>query len=232
MKALTVKQPWAELIVAGIKDIENRTWRINYRGRVLIHSALSVVPREDLLVYPLPALKRAIGESCECEDEYQTGAIIGSVEITDCVMNHPSEWAERGVWNWVLSNPQKYEKPIRNVRGKLSIWEYPLPTDAGYPYGILEYLLWGRSKNQSTDRYTEVVGEIRKMDKNEYLKHIVKLLDSSGNVAIEISNSIQFFRGSDGESLATIRATPDKAFQYKADEVDNLVSKLNELITK
>ena len=35
MKAITIKQPWASLIVHGIKDIENRTWRTNYRGRVL-----------------------------------------------------------------------------------------------------------------------------------------------------------------------------------------------------
>ena len=32
MKALTIKQPWASLIVHGIKDIENRTWRTDYRG--------------------------------------------------------------------------------------------------------------------------------------------------------------------------------------------------------
>jgi len=39
MKVLTVKQPWAYLLCAGIKDIENRTWKLpeKYRGeRVLI----------------------------------------------------------------------------------------------------------------------------------------------------------------------------------------------------
>lgn len=35
MKALTIKQPWASLIVHGIKDIENRTWRTDYRGPVI-----------------------------------------------------------------------------------------------------------------------------------------------------------------------------------------------------
>jgi hypothetical protein len=39
MKALTVKQPWASLIVEGIKNIENRTWKTNFRGRILIHAA-------------------------------------------------------------------------------------------------------------------------------------------------------------------------------------------------
>lgn len=36
VKVLTVKQPWASLIVHGIKDIENRSWQTNFRGRVLI----------------------------------------------------------------------------------------------------------------------------------------------------------------------------------------------------
>ena len=39
MKAITIKQPWASLIVHGVKDIENRTWHTNFRGRVLIHSS-------------------------------------------------------------------------------------------------------------------------------------------------------------------------------------------------
>lgn len=40
MKAISEKQqPWASLIVHGIKDIENRSWRTNFRGRVLIHSS-------------------------------------------------------------------------------------------------------------------------------------------------------------------------------------------------
>ena len=39
MKALTVKQPWATLILAGEKDVENRTRRTNYRGPLAIHVA-------------------------------------------------------------------------------------------------------------------------------------------------------------------------------------------------
>ena len=40
MKAITIRQPWASLIVHGIKDIENRSWQTNFRGRVLIHSSV------------------------------------------------------------------------------------------------------------------------------------------------------------------------------------------------
>lgn len=125
MKALTVKQPWAGLIVAGGKDIENRTWRTSYRGRVLIHAAKTPVPYAEIRdYYPLPVARTALLYNSSNRALYPTSAIIGSVEIVDCVQNHPSEWAEKGVWNWVLANPIKFEKPIENVKGKLSLWEY------------------------------------------------------------------------------------------------------------
>lgn len=64
----------------------------------------------------------------------QTGAIIGSVEIVDCVVNHPSVWAEKSfydmfedakpTYNWVLANPIKFPEPIP-AKGKLSFWDYP-----------------------------------------------------------------------------------------------------------
>ena len=41
MKVLTVKQPWATLIVEGIKKYEFRSWKTKYRGEVLIHAGLS-----------------------------------------------------------------------------------------------------------------------------------------------------------------------------------------------
>jgi hypothetical protein len=39
MKTLSVKQPHATLICAGIKRVENRTWTTDYRGRLLIHAS-------------------------------------------------------------------------------------------------------------------------------------------------------------------------------------------------
>ena len=42
MKILSIRQPWAALIVHGFKETENRTWSTSYRGPVLIHAALKV----------------------------------------------------------------------------------------------------------------------------------------------------------------------------------------------
>jgi hypothetical protein len=42
MKIITIRQPWAHLIVNGSKNIENRTWPTSYRGPVLIHASLNI----------------------------------------------------------------------------------------------------------------------------------------------------------------------------------------------
>ena len=107
MKAITVKQPWASLIVHGIKDIENRTWRINFRGRVLIHAAGSrgkkfkIDLTDDQMKFAFPVIAK------ECMfGNFPFGAIIGSVEIMDCVVNHPSIWAEKTEEYTIGINPE------------------------------------------------------------------------------------------------------------------------------
>ena len=74
---------------------------------------------------------------------FPCSAIIGEVDIVDCVQcdSMSSIWAEHmaivmrkiegemtpvnvPVWNWVLANPVLYDKPIENVKGALSLWEY------------------------------------------------------------------------------------------------------------
>lgn len=108
MKAISIKQPWASLIVEGIKDIENRTWKCpkKYIGqRVLIHAA--AMPwgnlRKDSCIGHIltreqynKMLQLGLDEAREFWlDDYQFGAIIGSVEIVGCEINHSSIWAEK-----------------------------------------------------------------------------------------------------------------------------------------
>ncbi len=134
MKAITIKQPWASLIAAGLKDIENRSWKTNYRGRVLIHAAAAPV-KEGLAALNNKQLFELMNrENWETEfDNLPNATIVGSVEIVDCVQNHPSKWAQEGFWHWVLANPEMYPEPITGVKGKLSFWDYdgelPQPKD-------------------------------------------------------------------------------------------------------
>jgi len=145
MKTITIKQPWAYLICSGLKDIENRTWKLpeKHKGKtVLIHVSAKPVKN-----FPNP-LNIEQWDSLSTDQKLllrsntlPNSAIIGSVEIVDCVQDHSSIWAEREamvyskkhgkdiivpVWNWVLANPVLFDKPITNVKGKLSFWDYPL----------------------------------------------------------------------------------------------------------
>ena len=142
MKAITIKQPWASLIVEGIKDIENRTWPTKFRGRVLIHAGAKW---DDNHREMSRLFTRNQWDFLSREKQFEMSGgtlplsqIIGSVEIVDCMINHPSTWAEKSgriydgihsndfkiIYNWVLANPILFPEPIP-AKGKLSFWDYP-----------------------------------------------------------------------------------------------------------
>lgn len=129
-KVLSVRQPYASLLVSGVKDVENRSRRTNFRGTVLIHASakmhdiMNQLPTKIFLLGASPVEQQVMKMSKDVVKENLFGCIIGSVDIVDCVQNHPSEWAEKGQWHWVCANAKKFEHPIRDVKGKLGIWEY------------------------------------------------------------------------------------------------------------
>ena len=49
-------------------------------------------------------------------------SIIGHVDIVDCVQNYKSPWSIDGKWHWILENAVLFEKPIRNIVGKLNFF--------------------------------------------------------------------------------------------------------------
>lgn len=123
MKALTIKQPWASLIVGGYKQYEFRSWKTNYRGKILIHAGLSVE-------------KDVINKFDNYNLDYENGAIIGEAEIVDCIL--VDEWFDNelrkvnnevygndhiGQYAWKLENIKKYNNPIY-LKGKLGLWNY------------------------------------------------------------------------------------------------------------
>ena len=128
MKALSIIQPWASLIAVGIKDIENRTWKTNYRGEFLIHASAKRLPAgwTALTSEQYAAATRLVNPYGKENDVNQlpVSAIIGKARLVVCVRNHPSVWAEKGVWNWVLADVQLFSTPILNVKGRLGFWEF------------------------------------------------------------------------------------------------------------
>lgn len=72
MKTITIKQPYASLIAAGIKKYEFRTWKSNYRGKLLIHAGKGID-------------KRAMEKFKNYNLEYPAGCIIAICDMVDCV---------------------------------------------------------------------------------------------------------------------------------------------------
>ena len=127
MKALSVRQPWAWLIVRGYKTIENRTWPTNHRGPLAIHASLTV---DEDAVRRLVSLCVANGEPLTAQDLreiHTTGAVIGTVNVTDCTQapqGNDTNWHSAGCWAWVLRKP-KPMSPVK-VRGALGLFNAKL----------------------------------------------------------------------------------------------------------
>ncbi|MDO8934199.1 MAG: ASCH domain-containing protein [Rhodocyclaceae bacterium] len=111
---LSIRQPWAWLIVNGHKDIENRTWATQFRGRLLIHAGK--VPD-----------KWAEADYLSCEENHgikiprdlPLGGIVGEATIIDCVDVSDSPWF-LGPFGFVLCD----QKPLLFVplRGRLGFF--------------------------------------------------------------------------------------------------------------
>ena len=115
MKAISIRQPWASLIVAGIKDVENRSWSTKYRGKVLVHASKKLDKKGMKLVK-----EKQLDESVIEAMKKYVGGIIGEVEIVDCVEKSDSQWFE-GPFGFVLKNAKVL--PFKQCKGKLGIFD-------------------------------------------------------------------------------------------------------------
>lgn len=133
MKTLTINQPFATLIVEGLKEYEFRTWKTNYRGEILIHAGKGV-DKKAMKRYEYLGL------------EYPKGCIIGKATIADCIKIDDnarkilkeknsiiySNIIDNKDWNgygFKLENVEKLENI--EVCGKLSFWEFDYPQICG-----------------------------------------------------------------------------------------------------
>lgn len=129
VKALTIREPWASLIVNGYKEYEFRNWKTNYRGKILIHAGIG-------------SDKEYLDRFKEYDLEYGKGEIIGEAELVDCikvsdefqkVLNNKNRLVYGSnnydqKYAWKLINIKKYDKRIP-TKGKLSLWAYEINDD-------------------------------------------------------------------------------------------------------
>lgn len=157
MKYLTLTQPYATLITLGVKRIETRSWATNYRGPLGIHAAAGLGPVGG---------KQGLTSLCERTPFYEAlsahgfrygariatsklplGAILGQVDLVDCVPVDSYQTFRHGDTSWVVppgNISQEFafgdytpgrsawlladEKPLATpipYKGALSLWEGP-----------------------------------------------------------------------------------------------------------
>lgn len=135
MKAISLLQPWATLVIEGHKKIETRNWSTSYRGPLLIHAGKS---KAAFVIAMEPSLKKYIPDF----NALPFGQILGKVyldkilriedfDLDDILMNELTlenkafgNYAS-GRYGWVFTEPVKFEQPIP-ARGMLNLWEYPI----------------------------------------------------------------------------------------------------------
>lgn len=126
MKALSIKQPWAWLIVNGPKPVENRNWKTDQRGTVLIHAGKSFdMPGYDWLMMNL---KRLGIDGLPEPNAYEFGGIVGQVVIVDCVQHHRSPWFQ-GPNAFVFKDAKPL--PFHACRGSLKFFDVNYPNPKG-----------------------------------------------------------------------------------------------------
>lgn len=125
MKVLTIRQPWATLIMQGDKRFEFRSWQTKYRGELLIHAG------KDIDKEAVKRLEKYLPK------DLPLGKILGKVMLVDCIRMSPefkeellkenSDIYTKSSFNenfgWQLENVQVFDVPIDAV-GHLNLWEY------------------------------------------------------------------------------------------------------------
>jgi len=129
MKALTICQPYAALIVAGEKLVENREWQTHYRGQLLIHAGKS---------------RKLVGGDEEAQEfaargnHLVFGAFVGEARLADVLHIDRIDLGEydakypwlrehmhaHGTWCWVLQDVQRYPQPV-TWKGAQGLWDFP-----------------------------------------------------------------------------------------------------------
>lgn len=138
LKAFSVRQPWAGLLVAGTKRFEVRSWKPRALGLHLVHASLGKAHHIRELrkepQYP-KALKLA---GMEDESQWPSGAILGVVEITKVwapdspprkltLMDQFLCGEIKGMYLWQVGNRWVFKDPIP-CHGALNLWTPPSAT--------------------------------------------------------------------------------------------------------
>jgi len=122
---LSIRQPWAWLIVNGWKDIENREWPTRQRGPIYVHASQTMTQDDyEACRIFVEGIHPTLWHKIPPANKLERGGIVGQTTILDCVTRHPSEWF-CGSYGLVLDD----SKPLPFVACPGQLRFFPAPEE-------------------------------------------------------------------------------------------------------
>lgn len=140
MKAITIWQPWAGMVAAGIKQNETRSWPTKYRGPIAIHAAQKKM--EETWPYIVSDEAKEViyrrlnlPEVFYAPKVFPTGCIVAMANLADCIKITPEYISTLtsdelalgdytiGRYAWVMTNVKKLDLTIP-IRGRQGLWNW------------------------------------------------------------------------------------------------------------
>jgi len=148
MKALTVLQPWAQLLILGVKRYDVRSWKTKHRGPLLIHAG-RVFPDSTRALCGLQPYRDILAEGgIKRPSDLPRGALIGTIYLEDCLPTDQVFYPfldnrelalgdfRSGYWAWKMTDPKPFPVSIPS-QGQLGIFDvaddfFPLVNACAY----------------------------------------------------------------------------------------------------
>lgn len=106
IRALSIRQPYAEQIIHGQKKIEYRSRPTNIRERIYIYASLTHGDPDEFRKMKIQP------------GDLPTGLLVGTVEIADCT-------GSPGNYNWIFKNPERLQQGLKPKNHPQPVWFYP-----------------------------------------------------------------------------------------------------------
>lgn len=146
MKCIAIKQPYASLIVSGVKTIENRTWASNYRGPLAIYASKALdkslvnterrfckryglqfptsLPASCIIgVVDLVGMMQSVTDEALADFDDGEGGLYQLIKSGDQLPDDLTWYADGNI-GWILANPRPLPAPIP-FSGRLGLFDIP-----------------------------------------------------------------------------------------------------------
>ncbi|XP_028416961.1 activating signal cointegrator 1-like [Dendronephthya gigantea] len=125
-KCLSMHQPWASLLVCGIKKAEGRSWYTTHRGRLWIAATAKQPNQEE--IKQMEAFYKALGEKSRFPEFYPSACLLGCIDVVECLTQQeyneqfPDGEESSSAFVFIPENPRELVVKFP-VKGQHKIWK-------------------------------------------------------------------------------------------------------------